>query len=75
MSLGLDRDERRRLAQMEFLGTLDEEELYQVGRELYWRAEQFTSRVRMVVNDEMRRRGMAEVPVSGGGELDYGGTS
>ncbi len=69
----LEREERRRQAQARWLRDLDDEELYQIARELYWRAEQFTSRVRMVVNDELRRRRMSEVPVSSGGELDYGG--
>lgn len=67
-----DREERRRLAQAERLRCLSDEELRQVGRELYWRGEQFTSRVRMVVNDELRRRKMQQVEVSTGGELDYG---
>ena len=68
-----DREEQRRLCQMEYLRMLTDEELYQVGRELYWRAEQFTSKTRMVVNDELRRRRLPEVPVSTGGDLDYGG--
>jgi hypothetical protein len=69
-----DREERRRLAQAERLQDLSDEELRQVGRELYWRAEQFTSRTRQVVNDELRRRHLPIVEVASGGDLDYGGS-
>jgi hypothetical protein len=70
--MNVDRDERRRLCQVERLRGLDDREVWEVARELYWRAEQFDSRTRMVVNDELRRRRMPEVPVATGGDIDYG---
>lgn len=72
---GLPREERSRLAQALELRKLSNEEMYQIGRELYWRAEQFDSRTRMIINDELRRRRMGEVPLSTGGDLDYGSVS
>jgi hypothetical protein len=68
----LDRAERRRLVQADRLRAVGDDELWQVARELYWRAEQFASEIRMIVNDELRRRRMPEVPVSSGGDVDYG---
>lgn len=66
------REERRRLVQAGRLVRLSDEELRQVGRELYWRAEQFSSATRAVVNDELRRRRMQTVPLGTGGDVDYG---
>lgn len=70
---GLPREERSRLAQSRELRGMSDDEVWEVARELYWRAEQFDSRTRMIVNDELRHRRLPEVPVSTGGDLDYGG--
>lgn len=69
----VDREERRRLMQARRLAEMGNEELRQVGRELYWRAEQFSSGTRAVVNDELRRRRLQTVPLGTGGDVDYGG--
>lgn len=69
----IDREEQRRLVQALRLTGLTDEELRQVGRELYWRAEQFGTGTRAVVNDELRRRRMQTVPLGTGGDVDYGG--
>lgn len=75
MMAGLPRDERSRLAQSHELRRMTDDEVWEIARELYWRAEQFDSRTRMIVNDELRRRHMPEVPVSTGGDLDYGSSN
>lgn len=72
MMSGLPREERSRLAQSLELRGMTDNEVWEIARELYWRAEQFDSRTRMIVNDELRRRRLPEVPVSTGGDLDYG---
>lgn len=68
----LPREERRRITQADRLRAMSDIELWEVARELYWRAEQFPSEIRMIVNDELRHRRMPELSVSTGGDLDYG---
>lgn len=66
-----DKKERRRLVQAERLAKLSDDELHEVGRELYWRAEQFGPEIRQIVNDELRKRGMQTVSASADEDLGY----
>jgi hypothetical protein len=66
------REERRYQIQVERLRHLTDDQVHDVGVELFNRLEQFSPTVRQIVNDELRRRKMQTVPSFTGDEVDYG---